>query len=167
MDFGEASSRQRKLKAASQRRRRRRRNHYTGHRSVTGYGGFCCRCRLISISSPEETEPDSSEKPDSLSAVIHTMVLERLEEQIREMQKPAERKADEKKEPTNLTACRNRGVKRVAASAVEKVSLDPRKDLRESMLEMIRSNQMEQPRELRRLLECFLSLNSDECGSHP
>lgn len=131
-----------------------------GRQTVSGYGGCCCRCRP-SFSSAEETEPDHSEEPDRLSAAIHTMVLEKLEKLISEKEEPAERKGREEKETTSLLACRNRRAKRMVALAVEKASLDPREDLRESMLEMITSNEMKQTGELRRLLECYLSLNSD------
>ncbi|XP_010248390.1 PREDICTED: transcription repressor OFP5-like [Nelumbo nucifera] len=46
--------------------------------------------------------------------------------------------------------------------AVAKCSLDPQKDFRESMVEMIVQNHMRQPEELENLLACYLSLNSDE-----
>ncbi|KAG2260987.1 hypothetical protein Bca52824_068066 [Brassica carinata] len=46
--------------------------------------------------------------------------------------------------------------------AVVKCSSDPRKDFRDSMIEMIMENGINQPEELKELLVCYLRLNSDE-----
>ncbi|KAK8556540.1 hypothetical protein V6N12_002939 [Hibiscus sabdariffa] len=46
--------------------------------------------------------------------------------------------------------------------AVVKSSLDPQKDFRESMVEMIRENNIRESKDLEDLLACYLSLNSDE-----
>ncbi|GMI93075.1 ovate family protein 4, ARABIDOPSIS THALIANA OVATE FAMILY PROTEIN 4 [Hibiscus trionum] len=46
--------------------------------------------------------------------------------------------------------------------AVVKSSLDPQKDFRESMVEMIRENNIRASKDLEDLLACYLSLNSDE-----
>ncbi|KAF8409110.1 hypothetical protein HHK36_005183 [Tetracentron sinense] len=46
--------------------------------------------------------------------------------------------------------------------AVVKCSFDPRKDFRDSMVEMITERGIRQPEELEDLLTCYLSLNSDE-----
>ncbi|GAA0142369.1 hypothetical protein LIER_03284 [Lithospermum erythrorhizon] len=46
--------------------------------------------------------------------------------------------------------------------AVVKASVDPEKDFRDSMMEMIVENNMRTSKELEDLLACFLSLNSDE-----
>ncbi|KAK9030161.1 hypothetical protein V6N11_031592 [Hibiscus sabdariffa] len=46
--------------------------------------------------------------------------------------------------------------------AVVKSSLDPQKDFRESMVEMIRENNLRESKDLEDLLACYLSLNSDE-----
>ncbi|KAK9057852.1 hypothetical protein SSX86_022691 [Deinandra increscens subsp. villosa] len=46
--------------------------------------------------------------------------------------------------------------------AVVKTSVDPGRDFRESMVEMITENNMRSPKELEDLLACYLALNSDE-----
>lgn len=46
--------------------------------------------------------------------------------------------------------------------AVEKCSLDPEKDFRDSMTEMIMEEKITRPEELEELLACYLTLNSDE-----
>ncbi|KAE8694930.1 Transcription repressor OFP1 [Hibiscus syriacus] len=46
--------------------------------------------------------------------------------------------------------------------AVVKPSFDPQKDFRESMVEMIRENNIRASKDLEDLLTCYLSLNSDE-----
>lgn len=46
--------------------------------------------------------------------------------------------------------------------AVVKCSYDPQKDFRDSMIEMIVENKINQPEQLEELLACYLSLNSDE-----
>lgn len=45
---------------------------------------------------------------------------------------------------------------------VIKCSLDPKQDFRDSMIEMIREKQINQPEEMEELLACYLTLNSDE-----
>ncbi|KAL1335729.1 hypothetical protein AAHE18_10G009700 [Arachis hypogaea] len=46
--------------------------------------------------------------------------------------------------------------------AVIKCSLDPRKDFRDSMIEMIIEKQIRNPEEMEELLACYLTLNADE-----
>ncbi|CAH8345883.1 unnamed protein product [Eruca vesicaria subsp. sativa] len=46
--------------------------------------------------------------------------------------------------------------------AVVKCSTDPKKDFRDSMIEMIMENGINHPEELKELLVCYLRLNSDE-----
>ena len=46
--------------------------------------------------------------------------------------------------------------------AVVKCSLDPRKDFRDSMIEMITEKQISEPEEMEDLLACYLTLNSNE-----
>jgi len=46
--------------------------------------------------------------------------------------------------------------------AVVKCSLDPQKDFRDSMIEMITEKQISQPEEMQDLLACYLTLNSSE-----
>ena len=46
--------------------------------------------------------------------------------------------------------------------AMEKCSDDPREDFRESMVEMITANRIDEPRDLRSLLDYYVSMNSEE-----
>ncbi|KAF2305347.1 hypothetical protein GH714_004128 [Hevea brasiliensis] len=46
--------------------------------------------------------------------------------------------------------------------AMVKCSYDPQKDFRDSMIEMIKEQRINQPEELEELLACYLTLNSDE-----
>ena len=46
--------------------------------------------------------------------------------------------------------------------AMEKSSDDPREDFRESMEEMIMANRIEEPKDLRILLNYYVSMNSEE-----
>lgn len=45
---------------------------------------------------------------------------------------------------------------------IVKRSADPRRDFKESMVDMIVENDIRRPRDLEELLACYLSLNSDE-----
>ncbi|XP_008782640.2 transcription repressor OFP2-like [Phoenix dactylifera] len=51
---------------------------------------------------------------------------------------------------------------RMEGFVVVKSSLDPRRDFRESMVEMIVENNLRAPKDLEELLACYLSLNSKE-----
>ncbi|KAL8136919.1 hypothetical protein V2J09_002920 [Rumex salicifolius] len=50
----------------------------------------------------------------------------------------------------------------VVIMAMEKRSVDPRKDFRNSMEEMIMANRIEGTKDLRYLLNCYISMNSEE-----
>ncbi|KAK7400193.1 hypothetical protein VNO78_11393 [Psophocarpus tetragonolobus] len=52
--------------------------------------------------------------------------------------------------------------KRLDSFAVIKCSLDPQKDFRDSMIEMITEKQISEPEEMEDLLACYLTLNSNE-----
>ncbi|CAN6486479.1 unnamed protein product [Victoria cruziana] len=140
------------------------------HRNAT-YRGFCCTCRM-SISSPEEIEPYFSRTPEYISATLHALVQDRLEKQMQEMKAKEEEKIkkkimmmDEKENMFNLVVgIENYKVKRIAF-AVEKESLEPREDLKWSMVDMIKANGMVEPHELRSLLECYLAMNSEGCAA--
>ena len=54
------------------------------------------------------------------------------------------------------------GRTQIESFAVVKSSLDPQKDFRDSMIEMIMEKGISQPEELEELLACYLTLNSDE-----
>ncbi|KAK8477888.1 hypothetical protein V6N11_020975 [Hibiscus sabdariffa] len=57
---------------------------------------------------------------------------------------------------------RSEGTTFVVMVAMEKCSYDPREDFRKSMAKMITANRIQQPKELRILLNYYVSVNSDE-----
>lgn len=70
-----------------------------------------------------------------------------------------------KKAKLKMKASKERRMKettRLENFAVVKCSLDPEKDFRDSMIEMIMEKRISQPEELEELLACYLTLNSDE-----
>ncbi|KAI4311964.1 hypothetical protein MLD38_036825 [Melastoma candidum] len=116
-----------------------------------GCGYLCCNYRP-SISSPADDELSSggrSQHHGTISLLAHAMVQERLDQIIRGTEREGQRN---RRVPTR--------VKFVVMVAVEVDSDDPVKDFRVSMAEMIRSNAIEQPKDLRRLLKLYLSVNS-------
>jgi len=67
------------------------------------------------------------------------------------------------KNGTTITASRSSSSRRLALMvAIEKSSGDPRGDFRQSMVEVILANRIEQPKDLRYLLDCYLSVNPKE-----
>ncbi|KAJ4980859.1 hypothetical protein NE237_031696 [Protea cynaroides] len=123
-----------------------------------GCSTFCCGCSRLSISSSssEETEGSNSERFAPMSSLAHAMVQERLDQLIRERVE-ARNEGRRNKERKNID-----GTKCIIMVAMDKYSYDPKEDFRESMIEMIISNGLEQPRELRCLLNCFVSMNAKE-----
>ncbi|KAK8642238.1 hypothetical protein V6N13_011592 [Hibiscus sabdariffa] len=118
-----------------------------------GCRALCCSCRL-SVSSSEEAESSSSDRYASISSLAHAMVQERLDQMIRERQ--------ETRPNVERRRQRSEGTKFVVMVAMEKCSYDPREDFRRSMVEMIRANRIQEPKELRSLLNYYVSMNSDE-----
>ncbi|CDP04454.1 unnamed protein product [Coffea canephora] len=122
---------------------------------VRGCKALCCSCRL-SVSSSEEAESSSSsDRYPTISSLAHAMVQERLDQMIKERQ---ETRNEERRR-------RSRGVegtKFVVMVAMEKSSYDPREDFRESIEQMITANRIYEPRDLRRLLNYYVSMNSED-----
>ncbi|KAK8551661.1 hypothetical protein V6N13_120109 [Hibiscus sabdariffa] len=118
-----------------------------------GCRALCCSCRL-SVSSSEEAESSSSDRYASISSLAHAMVQERLDQMIRERQ--------ETRPNVERRRHRSEGTKFVVMVAMEKCSYDPREDFRRSMVEMITANRIQEPKELRSLLNYYVSMNSDE-----
>lgn len=79
------------------------------------------------------------------------MVQEKLDQMIRE--RHGER---------NRRARRDEETKFVVMVAMEKSSYDPREDFRESMEQMIVANRIHETKDLRRLLNYYVTMNSDE-----
>ncbi|GMN36412.1 hypothetical protein TIFTF001_006002 [Ficus carica] len=132
---------------------------------------LCCSCRL-SVSSSEEAESSSSssERFASVSSLAHAMVQERLDQMIRERQearhnvvvgdRSRRQRSSSREGNTNTTTTTT--TKFVLMVAMEKSSDDPREDFRESMEEMIMANRIEEPKDLRILLNYYVSMNSEE-----
>lgn len=124
---------------------------------------LCCSCRRLSVSSSEEGESSSSSRNSnryaSISSLAHAMVQERLDQMIREQR--VERREERRKGRREGSS----NTKFIVMVAMEKSSYDPRQDFRDSMVEMIMASRIEEPKDLRRLLNCFLSMNSEEYQS--
>ncbi|PIN06311.1 hypothetical protein CDL12_21138 [Handroanthus impetiginosus] len=108
---------------------------------------FCCT-RRISVSSYEEGESSNN------SNISHSMVQERLDQIIRERKEARNEKGYRKgkREKTKF----------VVMVAMEKSSYDPRVDFRKSMEEMIVANRILEIKDLRRLLNYYVKMNSEE-----
>lgn len=116
---------------------------------------LCCSCRLsVSSNSPEESESSNSERFTTISSLAHAMVQERLDQMIRERH--------EARQEERRRARGERNTKFIVMLAMEKSSYDPREDFRESIVEMITANRICEPKDLRRLLNCYVSMNSEE-----
>ncbi|KAK8474053.1 hypothetical protein V6N13_078378 [Hibiscus sabdariffa] len=111
---------------------------------------WCCSCSFscrLSVSSSEEAENSDSDRFSPVSSLaVHTMVQERLDQMINQRHRRQ----------------RSEGAKFVVMVAMEKCSYDPRKDFRESMMEMITANRIQEPKDLRNLLNYYVLMNSDE-----
>jgi len=121
-----------------------------------GCKALCCSCRF-SVSSSEEAESSASDRFPSVSSLAHAMVQERLDQMIRERMEAChvERRRQERRE----------GTKFVVMVAMEKSSYDPRLDFRESMMEMITVNRLQDAKDLRSLLNYYISMNSNQYHS--
>lgn len=105
------------------------------------------------MSSSEEAE--SSDRYQTISSVAHAMVQERLDQLIRERQ--------EAKSGEMIRRKRREETKFVVMMAMEKASYDPREDFRESIEQMIVANRIREAKDLRRLLNYYVKMNSEEC----
>ncbi|KAL6990719.1 hypothetical protein U1Q18_008838 [Sarracenia purpurea var. burkii] len=118
-----------------------------------GCRALCCSCSL-GVSSSEETESSNSDRFATISRLSHVMVQERLDQMIRERQ--------ETRQNEEWRRERREGTKFIVMVAMEKSSYDPKEDFRESIVEMIMANRIYEPKDLRRLLNCYVSMNSEE-----
>ncbi|KAB1201565.1 hypothetical protein CJ030_MR0G003160 [Morella rubra] len=118
-----------------------------------GCRALCCSCRLSVSSSEEAAESSNSDRFASVSSLAHAMVQERLDQMIRERQEA--RQAERRR-------LRGEGTKFIVMVAMEKCSYDPREDFRESMVEMIMANRIQEPKDLRSLLNYYISMNSED-----
>lgn len=110
----------------------------------------CCSCRL-SISSSSSSEGEQVEDRPISSLAAHAMVQERLDQIARGRRKK------------RVARFNDRRCKCIVMIAMDRDSYDPKDDFRQSMMEVIASNRIEGPKELRSLLNCYMSINSEEC----
>lgn len=122
---------------------------------------LCCSCRL-SVSSSEEAESSNSDRYPTISSLAHAMVQERLDQMIREREEIINEERRRRMMRRRTTTTRDEGAKFIVMVAMEKSSYDPRQDFRESIEQMIRANRIYEPRDLRRLLDYYVSMNSEE-----
>lgn len=124
-----------------------------------GCKALCCSCRISVSSSSEEVESSSSTSSDrfpSISSIAHAMVQERLDQMIRD------REGARSGGRMVRRARRSEETKFVVLVATEKSSHDPREDFRESVEEMIVTNRIREAKDLRRLLNYYLTMNSED-----
>ncbi|XP_073106967.1 probable transcription repressor OFP9 [Elaeis guineensis] len=120
-------------------------------------GALCCGSRLSvsSSSSSEGIRSSDSEQLNCLLNVAHGMVQARLEQMIKERGTRNEWRRRDRIGGGSGGRC-------VVLIAMDKSSYDPREDFRRSILEVITSKGLEEPKELRSLLNCYMSMNSRE-----
>ena len=163
------------MKASSLRQHKKKQDQLQQIRSGGGCSrALCCSCRL-SVSSSEEAESSSSDRFASVSSLAHAMVQERLDQMIRERQEArtssinntnvGERRRYRISSTDHQGTSSSSNTKFILMVAMEKCSYDPREDFRESMVEMIMANRIEEPKDLRSLLNYYVSMNSDEYHS--
>ena len=95
----------------------------------------------------------TSDRFAPISSLAHAMVQERLDQIIRERQEA--RQGERRRQSSE-------GTKFIVMVALEKCSYDPREDFGESMVEMIMTNRFQDPKDLRTILNYYISMNSDE-----
>ncbi|RZC61787.1 hypothetical protein C5167_023526 [Papaver somniferum] len=119
--------------------------------------------------SPNLHSDDSnSDVFSSIASTSHTMVQERFDQMIRDRSMRIDKLRNEglrKKSRSKVRLDDSYSTKSIVMVALDKYSYDPREDIRESMVEVIMSNQIEEARDLRKLLNCYISMNSAEYRS--
>ncbi|XP_060189210.1 probable transcription repressor OFP9 [Lycium barbarum] len=126
---------------------------------LKGCSALCCSCRLSVSSSSEEAESSNSDRYPTISSLTHAMVQERLDKMIRERE---EAKNEERR---RRRAELEEKTKFIVMIAMEKSSNDPREDFRESIERMIMANRIHDTKDLRRLLNYYVSMNAEEYHS--
>ncbi|GAA0170718.1 hypothetical protein LIER_24917 [Lithospermum erythrorhizon] len=117
---------------------------------------LCCGCRH-SVSSSNGGGGESSRSSDKyprISSITHAIVQEKLDQMIREKKN----NAHAERAPIG----RRVETKFIVMVAKEKSTYDPREDFRESIEKMIKVNGINQSKDLRCLLNCYVSMNSEE-----
>ncbi|KAK4369029.1 hypothetical protein RND71_012821 [Anisodus tanguticus] len=126
---------------------------------LKGCSALRCSCRLSVSSSSEEAESSNSDRYPTISSLTHSMVQERLDKMIRERE---EAKNEERGRRRMRRAEREEKTKFIVMIAMEKSSYDPREDFRESIEQMIMANRIHDTKDLRRLLNYYVSMNAEE-----
>ncbi|XP_042419696.1 probable transcription repressor OFP9 [Zingiber officinale] len=140
--------------------RRHKEQQQLGKRSIHGCARcFCCSSRL-SVSSCESSTKSSedSDQLEALSSLAHGMVQARLEQMIGQHKGPGvhrRRRMSSVAGETSSSRC-------TLLIAMDRRSYDPKGDFKMSILEVITSRRIEEPNELRSLLNCYLSMNSSD-----
>lgn len=136
---------------------------------------LCCGSRLSVSSTTSCSEPirsSDTELINDLSNMAHGMVQARLEHIIGENSHPLGFHERHRRDLSfGKTYC-NKSVsnantttdskKYVVLVAIERDSYDPREDFRNSIMEVITCKGLVEPKELKGLLNCYVSLNSSE-----
>nr|GMD11362.1 probable transcription repressor OFP9 [Ipomoea batatas] len=120
----------------------------------------CSSCSRLSVSSSEDPQSSgggSSGRFPAISSLSHAMVQERLEQMIREREEVSRRV-----QRRHGSSSSGGNSKLIVMVAMEKCSYDPLEDFRESIRQMIVANRIWEPKDLRRLLNCYVSMNSEE-----
>uniref|UniRef100_A0A7N0UD24 Transcription repressor n=1 Tax=Kalanchoe fedtschenkoi TaxID=63787 RepID=A0A7N0UD24_KALFE len=141
-------------------------HQYKNHRQCQcrGCGALCCSSSFSTSSSDAPDRGRTEERRGSISSLAHAMVQERLGQMIREREEARRLEEEMKRRRRRKKKWRKQDhePKLVLVVAVERPSYDPGQDFRESVVEMIETYRIIRPRDLRWLLDCYLSVNSDE-----
>ena len=156
-------------------KRRTNRSKNTGRCRV-----LCCtNCRRSTESSVENS--GLSDRYASITSLAHFMVQERLDQMIKESETDQARRLMEARKRKQKTVLKDANTNTTGTSssnsysisnssnrrlllmlAMEKSSHDPREDFRRSMVEVILANRIKEPKDLRYVLKCYISMNSVE-----
>lgn len=136
---------------------------------------LCCGSSRLSVSSTTScSEPVGSsdtELINSLSNMAHGMVQARLEHIIGENSQQLGFNQRQRRDgflgksyskPVSNTSPTDEIKKYVVLVAMEQDSYDPKEDFRKSIMEVITCKGLVEPKELKGLLNCYVSMNSRE-----
>ncbi|KAJ4817957.1 transcription repressor [Rhynchospora pubera] len=150
--------------------------HYQENAKRSRCRALCCGSRL-SVSSTtscsEQIGLSDTEQTNNLSYMAHGMVQARLDHMIngenshqtgfhRRQRRGAVLHETRNKPVSNTRSTTGDNRKYVVLVAMERDSYDPREDFRRSIMEVIRSNSLGEPKDLKGLLNCYISMNSRE-----
>ncbi|CAA7033365.1 unnamed protein product [Microthlaspi erraticum] len=138
----------------------------SGESTATGTGSFSPDLRSDQVLIPDESLESSSRSPFSSKLPKAPTFTPPPELDLRPIiTKPRSKQTTVRKTAglrLRLRSPRISTRKSVRSRAVVKASVDPRRDFKESMEEMIAENNIRASKDLEELLACYLCLNSDE-----